>query len=174
MKAATFVQEFPVELAGKVDPQLYRRLEQIFHILQELREFQKSAPIVIQQTVKRQLQFLGVLREPLVGQETTDPQLTAAATVPGALTGFSAEDSPNVTITVTNGSSNPHIKVTLSDNPSFTTVDVTSGYKVGGTQVVGPQGVAIPDAVGGATIDAEARAAINAWLAQARTDGKIA
>lgn len=168
------MREVPSELRGVVDERLYRRVDQIFALLSDLQQTQREAPVATQQIVKRQLQLLGVLREPLLGQETTDPQLTAAATVPGALTGFSAEDSSNVTITVTNGSSNPHIKVTISDNPSFTTVDVLSHYEVAGIQVVGPQGAAIPDAAGGLTVDAEARAAINAWLAQARTDGKIA
>ena len=54
-------------------------------------------------------------------------------------------------------------------------VDITSGvYKRGGTQVVGAQGAAVADASGGATIDAEARTALNALLARVRTHGLIA
>lgn len=47
-------------------------------------------------------------------------------------------------------------------------------YKVAGVQVVGPRGALIADASGGATVDAEARTAINALLARCRTHGLIA
>lgn len=47
-------------------------------------------------------------------------------------------------------------------------VNTTGEYRVAGTQVVGSQEGAIADAVGGATVDAEARAAINALLAALR------
>ncbi len=53
-------------------------------------------------------------------------------------------------------------------------VDVSGSYKVSGTQVVAAQQAAIPDATGGATIDSEARAALNALLAELRTHGLIA
>jgi hypothetical protein len=45
---------------------------------------------------------------------------------------------------------------------------------IGGTKVVGAQAGAIADAAGGTTIDAEARAAINALLAACRSHGLIA
>lgn len=45
---------------------------------------------------------------------------------------------------------------------------------VAGVQVVGPRAAAIPDAVGGATVDGEARAAINAVLGALRTHGLVA
>lgn len=62
----------------------------------------------------------------------------------------------------------------------------TSGYMGAGTlnldndlykdgiKVVGAQGAAVADAAGGATVDAEARTAINALLARLRTHGLIA
>src|SRR3990167_11217103 len=44
----------------------------------------------------------------------------------------------------------------------------------GATKVIGAQGAAVADASGGATIDAEARTAINALLARLRAHGLIA
>ena len=46
--------------------------------------------------------------------------------------------------------------------------------RIGSTQVVGSQGTVVADASGGGVIDAEARTALNAWLARARTHGLIA
>jgi hypothetical protein len=46
--------------------------------------------------------------------------------------------------------------------------------RVADTQVVGAQGAAVADATGGATVDAEARTAINDLLARLRTHGLIA
>lgn len=170
------VRDFPNELHGVVDERLYRRLEQLYHLIYELQQVQRETPTQVTRAIKQQLQLIGVLREPLVGQEAVDPQLTAAATVPGTLTSINGTGGGNVTVTTTTDPSSgaASFSVTLTSTPSFTTVDVSSGYKVGGVQVVGPQGPAIPDAVGGATIDVEARVALNAWLAQARSDGKIA
>lgn len=50
----------------------------------------------------------------------------------------------------------------------------STGYKFNGTKVVGAQGAAVADAAGGATVDAEARTALNALLARLRTHGLIA
>ncbi len=57
---------------------------------------------------------------------------------------------------------------------TFTEIDVTQAYKANGTQVIGNQGAAVADAAGGATIDTECRAALNALLARLRTHGLIA
>lgn len=53
------------------------------------------------------------------------------------------------------------------------TVEAVTALWIAGQQVVGPQGAAVPDASGGATIDAEARAAINSLLARMRAHGII-
>ena len=62
----------------------------------------------------------------------------------------------------------------FSATPTVTTVNTTTGYNQSGTQVVGAQGAAVADAAGGATIDAEARTALNALLSRMRTHGLIA
>ena len=67
------------------------------------------------------------------------------------------------------------ISVAVTATPTFTTVNVgVGGYLVSGTKVVGAQGAAVADAAGGATVDAEARTAINDLLARLRTHGLIA
>ncbi len=77
--------------------------------------------------------------------------MSNAATVRSSIS--AAESGINTDITQLNGASQ---------------VDVSSDYKVSGTQVVGAQQPAIPDATGGAVIDVEARAALNALLAELR------
>lgn len=84
---------------------------------------------------------------------------TGATTAAGARTNLGAAASGvNTDITQLNGASQ---------------VDVSSHYEVAGTQVVGAQQAAIPDAAGGTTVDTEARAALNALLAELRTHGLI-
>ncbi len=155
--------EFPAELRGEIDDRLYRRLTQIYQMLYDLDQRQQTIPAVTKQLVRSQLQLLGVLREPLLGQENVDPQLTAAATVPGTLTDLTGVGGTNITVTVNTtgpGNSGRQIVIDISDDPTFNSVDVATVYKVGGVAVVGAQGAAIPDPVGGVTIDAEARAAV--------------
>lgn len=53
-------------------------------------------------------------------------------------------------------------------------VNVDEYYQVAGIQVIGAQGAAVADASGGANVDTEARAALNALLARVRTHGMIA
>ena len=52
--------------------------------------------------------------------------------------------------------------------------NATGELRINGTKVMGAQGAAVPDAAGGATVDTEARAAINAALARMRAHGSIA
>lgn len=58
---------------------------------------------------------------------------------------------------------------TLSATGSFPTQ-----VQIAGTKVIGAQAAAVADAAGGATVDAEARTALNALLARLRTHGLIA
>ena len=51
--------------------------------------------------------------------------------------------------------------------------DLPTALRVDGTKVVGAQGAAVSDATGGATIDSEARTAINLLLARLRAHGLI-
>lgn len=66
------------------------------------------------------------------------------------------------------------ITVTSSDADFAGAVDSNVSFKIGGTKVIGEQGTAVADASGGATIDAEARTAINTLLARIRAHGLIA
>jgi hypothetical protein len=56
------------------------------------------------------------------------------------------------------------------------TINLTNSgrYQIGGTQVVGPQGATISDPSGGATVDSEARTAINAIIDRLQGHGLIA
>lgn len=54
------------------------------------------------------------------------------------------------------------------------TLNLAMALYVGGVKVLGAQGAAIADASGGATVDTEARAAINALLSRMRAHGAIA
>ena len=56
----------------------------------------------------------------------------------------------------------------------FVTLDLTTSLKINGIKVLGAQGAAVADASGGATVDAEARTALNGLLAKLRTHGLIA
>ena len=86
-----------------------------------------------------------------------------------------------VTLSITNaanaraaiGAAASGINNDISQLNGASQVNVSGEYKVGGTQVVGSQQPAIPDATGGATVDVEARAALNQLLAELRTHGLI-
>ena len=137
-----------------------------------LQQAQRAIPTVAQQLVKRELQLLGVLREPLVGDETPDPDLATAATVPGTVTDITGVGGSNITVTVVSGgpgNGNRQITVDISATPVFTTVDVSGHYEVDGVQVVAEQGAAIPDAILGTEV-----ATINLILAFLRNWGAIA
>lgn len=56
----------------------------------------------------------------------------------------------------------------ITNDTAPTSVNTAGAYSVDGIKVVGNQGAAVTDAAGGATIDAEARTAINTLLARLR------
>ena len=62
----------------------------------------------------------------------------------------------------------------LSSVGTLTTVNTSGDYNVDGVRVVSNRGAGVTDASGGATIDAEARTAINDLLARVRVHGLIA
>lgn len=64
--------------------------------------------------------------------------------------------------------------LTLDASGNLNVRSASQGYQVNSIQVVGAQGAAVSDASGGATVDAEARTAINTLLARLRTHGLIA
>lgn len=61
-----------------------------------------------------------------------------------------------------------------TDTPSLTRVNVSTHYRVSGTQVVSAQEAAVANASGGVVIDVQARTAINSLLDRLRTHGLIA
>jgi hypothetical protein len=63
---------------------------------------------------------------------------------------------------------------TGGDTLNAAIVNYATVVKRAGTQILSAQGAAVADAAGGATIDTEARAAINALLARVRAHGLIA
>ena len=62
----------------------------------------------------------------------------------------------------------------FANSPYLTAIGSTGGLQVGANKVVGTRGAAVADASGGATVDAEARTAINDLLARVRAHGLIA
>jgi len=94
---------------------------------------------------------------------------------------FSGSVGGVVTMTVSNpataraalGAAKSGVNTDITQLNGASQVDVSGEYKVSGTQVVAAQQAAIPDATGGATIDAEARTALNQLLAELRTHGLI-
>jgi hypothetical protein len=174
MNARTFAPE----LIGKVDPALVSVVNRLFEAVYKLQESQSR--LITPTAVKQQLIDLGLLNilgQPVLGLTGSDPQLSSLPVSPGTgtVTNVTGSGDSNVTTTITNSTTTPNVGVTLSLTPTLTTVSVgVGGYKVSGTKVVGAQGAVVPDAAGGATIDAEARTAINDLLARLRDHGLIA
>lgn len=65
------------------------------------------------------------------------------------------------------------VNSSLTSVGTLTSVNTSGAYSVDGTQVVSNRGAAVSDASGGATIDTEARTAINALLSRVRIHGLI-
>lgn len=84
------VRSFPTELLGRVDPQLYRRLEQIYELIYQLQQQQTQAPTQVRQAVVSQLQLIGLLGplgQSILGQSSApDPQLQNLNNTSGTVT----------------------------------------------------------------------------------------
>jgi hypothetical protein len=112
------------------------------------------------------------------GGQATGPSITLGSNWSGV--NFVAS-AGNVNIEITNaanaraalGAAASGVNTDITQLNGASKVDVSSHYEVAGTQVVGAQQPAIPDATGGVTIDAEARAALNTLLAELRLHGLI-
>jgi hypothetical protein len=171
----TTARDFPAELGGnKIDPQLYRRLNQLFEMVYRLQESVSQAPAVAQKAVTQQLQsigLLGPLGQSLIGLSSSpDPQLQNLPTNNGTVTSINANGVNNVAVTGGPITSSGSLTITFSLTPAFTTVNVgAGGYLVSGTKVVGAQGAAVADATGVGDVVAQ----LNAWLARARAHGLI-
>src|SRR6267154_4085304 len=113
------------------------------------------------------------------GGQATGPAITFTSSWSGV--NFTAS-AGNVTLEITNAANAraalsaaaSGVNTDITQLNGASQVDVTTAYKVTGTKVVGAQGAAVPNATGGATIDAEARTAINDLLARLRAHGLIA
>ena len=105
---------FPFELSGnKIDPQLYKRLTEVFDRLHQLEQAQARVPTVTRQAVVSQLQLIGLLGplgQNLVGISTSpDPQLQNLPTGNGTLTNFTA--SPASIFDVANPTTTPALSL---------------------------------------------------------------
>jgi hypothetical protein len=165
--------EFPFELGGgKIDPQLFKRLLEVFKRLHQLEQQQAQVPAVTKQQLT-DLGLLDILGQPVLGLTGSDPQLSSLPVSPGTgtVTSVTGSGDSNITTTITSPTTTPNVGVSLSLTPTFTTVNVgVGGYKVSGTTVVGAQGAAVADATGAGDIVAQ----FNTWLARARAHGLIA
>lgn len=109
-------------------------------------------------------------------------EIASSASAPGPTDGvlkFTNTNSGTVNKYVRLGSSssleviNSAFSAVIASLSDAGALDVLDSYRVNGTKVVGARGAAVADASGGATVDAEARTAINDLLARLRTHGLI-
>lgn len=84
------VRDFPTELIGNTDPQLLKRLNQLYELVYQLQQDQTQAPSRTQAAVRQQLQLIGLLGplgQNLVGLPASpDPQLTNLNNTSGTVT----------------------------------------------------------------------------------------
>lgn len=66
------------------------------------------------------------------------------------------------------------LSTAMASSGRVVSVNNAGGLAIDGTKVIGAQGAAVADATGGATVDAEARTALNTLLARLRAHGLIA
>jgi hypothetical protein len=95
MPLSVLAGEFPFELNGKVDAQLYKRLTEVFSRLHQLEQAKSSPVVVDQQSLIKQLQLIGLLGpfgQNLLGLPAApDPQLQNLTT--GTVTSVAATSS---------------------------------------------------------------------------------
>lgn len=169
---------FRFNLRGKVDRTVERAIDQLYEAIEDLRQkwSTKPVPVVQQADIQTAVNsaLLGAYGQKLIGDSsTTDPQIETLQPGGGTVTSVAVAGSTNISVSGSPITGAGTVTVTLNLNPSVTTVDATTSYKIAGTKVVGARGAAVPDATGGVTIDAEARTAINDLLARLRTHGLI-
>lgn len=91
------IRDFPTELINKVEPQLYKRLLEMYEMLYSLQQQQSQAPAQTQAAVRQQLQLIGLLGplgQSLVGATSTpDPLLQNVGTGSGTVISVSTNAS---------------------------------------------------------------------------------
>ena len=103
------------------------------------------------------------------------PVLGVAAATSIAIGGATAISSQTGTGGVAVMATSPTLVTPVLGVADATTINTgTGGHLVSGVKIIGAQAAAIADASGGATVDAEARTALNDLLAKLRTHGIIA
>lgn len=88
--------------------------------------------------------LIGARSQAVIGLDVADPQLPGTVGQGGTVTSVTITAGTNLTgggSVTTSGI----ITLNLSANPSVTTVDASTSYKVGGTKVIGAQGAAVAD-----------------------------
>lgn len=134
----------PTELRSELSPRAMRRLEEIVSAINQLSERLERLPLTLpvasqQQVTEAVKGLLGIFGQPILGDPSAiDPLLTQIGTQPGAVSSIAVTNGgdANVNITGSPVTSSGTITVSLSATPSFTTVNVTTQYNVGGTKVV--------------------------------------
>lgn len=129
--------EFPFELGGgKIDPQLFKRILDLYNRIHQLE--QRPVPAtVVQQAVVDQLKLIGLLGplgQSLLGQSTSDPQLQNLPTGNGTVTSASVVTANRFSGTVATATSTPAFTLSstigeyLSNSvPSGSAVALTTG-----------------------------------------------
>lgn len=171
----------PNELRKELSPTVMRRLEEIVAAVNQLEQrlAQRVTPVEVtpQQVTEAVRGLIGIYGQRILGDDSAaDPQLTEVGTTPGSVSSIAVTNGGDTNVNIAGSpiTSSGTITVSLTANPAFVTVDVTTQYNVAGTKVIGAQGALVADAAGGATIDTQARTAINTLLSRLRTHGIIA
>lgn len=155
------VRDYPTELIGKTDPQLYRRLEQIYNLIYQLQQQQSQAPAQTQAAVRQQLQLIGLLGplgQSLVGATSTpDPLLQNVGT--GSGTVISVSTNASLSGGPITGSGTLSLVIGSND-----TVQKSDGTKLVDSQIK-DDGTVHVDLVSGLNLDSSTRLSqLGDWL----------